>query len=533
MLRAESKREVNRKLLLLLTLSAPAWSQAVVATAQYDNQRTGANVSETTLTPRNVNAARFGTLFAVPVDGDVYAQPLYVPNLEIPGKGVHNVVFVATEHNSVYAIDAAGQPAAPLWQASFINPAAGVNPVAERDMSCGFIAPEVGITSTPVIDTASRTIYVLARTSERGKDGEVRLFQRLHALDLATGAEKQGSPVLIRASVKTSSMFGLFSKEVSFHARLDNPRAALLLSGGNVYLSWGSACDVGPYHGWVLAYDTRTLKQTGVFNTSPDSGESGIWQSDTGIAADRDGAVYAMTGNGKFNAAAGGRDYGDSVLKLTFRNGALEVGDYFTPFDEDRLNREDIDLGSGGPVLLPDQTGPHPHVMVAAGKAGVVYVLDRDRMGGFHAGSDSHALETLRVGAGTFGAPAYWNGHLYFANRKDVLKDFSVENGKLSSTPAHQGTGQFDHPGAIPTVSANGTKDGIVWLVVSRGTSRRGQDTDAILHAYDAADVSRELYSGVVGPSTRFAMPTVAGGRVYIGARRTLYVYGLRDGRAR
>jgi hypothetical protein len=524
---------VARELLLLLILVTAASAQPVVATAQYDNQRTGANTSETTLTPHNVNDAHFGKLLTLPLDGDVYAQPLYVPRLEIAGKGVHDVVFVATEHDSVYAIDATGKEAVPLWQVSLVNPAAGVTPVAERDMSCRFIAPEVGITSTPVIDAATRTIYVLARTSERGSDGEVRLFQRLHALDLASGAERPGGPVLIRASVKTPTMFGLFSKEVSFHARLDNPRAALLLAGGNVYLSWGSACDVGPYHGWVLAYDARTLKQTGVFNTSPDSEESGIWQSDTGIAADRDGAVYAMTGNGKFDAAAGGRDYGDSVLKLAFQNGAFGIRDYFTPFDEDRLNREDIDLGSGGPVLLPDQPGAHPHVMVAAGKAGVVYLVDRDRMGGFHAGANIHALQTLQVGDGTFGAPAYWNGHLYFANRKDVLKDFDVENGKLSPFPARQGTRQFEHPGAIPSVSANGRKDGIVWLVVSRGINRRGQDTDAILYAYDAADVSRELYAGVAGPSTRFTMPTVAGGRVYIGAKRSLYVYGLRDGLGR
>ena len=238
---------------------------------------------------------------------------------------------------------------------------------------------------------------------------------------------------------------------VSFHSRLDNPRAALLLSGGNVYLSWGSACDFGPYHGWVVSFDASTL-QVGVFNTSPDSGESGIWQSDTGIAADRDGAVYAVTGNGRFDAAAGGRDYGDSVIKLAFRNGVLGVADYFTPFDEDRLNRDDIDLGSGGPVLLPDQTGPHPHLVVAAGKAGVVYVIDRDRMGGFLRRVRQPRGRDIPGGGRTFGAPAYWNGHLYFANRKDALKDFPVENGRLFPTPAHQGDGQFDHPGAIPTV---------------------------------------------------------------------------------
>lgn len=522
-----------RNLLLLLTLAAAASAQPIVATAQYDNQRTGANPAETTLTPRNVNPRRFGKLFVVPVDGDVYAQPLYVPNLDIPGKGVHNVVFIATEHDSVYAIDAAGQPAAPLWQVSFINPGAGVNPVAERDMGCPFISPEVGITPTPVIDPASRAIYVLVRTAELGRDRNVRFFQRLHALDLATGVERPGSPVLIRASVTTTTLFGLLSKEVSFHALLENPRAALLLSGGNVYLTWGSACDVGPYHGWVLAYDARTLKPTGVFNTSPDSAESGIWQSDTGIAADRDGAIYAVTGNGKFDAALGGRDYGDSVLKLAFHNGALGVRDYFTPSDEERLNRSDIDLGSSGPVLLPDQRGPHPHLLVAAGKAGLVYVIDRDHMGGFHAGSNSHAIQTLQAGTGAFGAPAYWNGHLYYANRKDDLKDFVVEDGKLLPTPAHQSAEQFAHPGAIPCVSANGAKDAIVWLVVSQGRNRQGVNSDAILHAYDAADVSHELYSAVLGPSVRFATPTVAGGRVYIGARRALDVYGLRDRSAR
>ncbi len=459
--------------ILLFTLAAVANAQPVVATAQYDNQRTGANSTETVLTPRNVTPAHFGKLFVIPVDGDVYAQPLYVPNLEIPGKGMHNVVLVATEHDSIYAIDAAGKPPAPLWQVSFINPAAGVNPVAERDVSCPFIAPEVGITSTPVIDAASRTIYVLARTAERGPDGSPRFFQRLHALDLANGAEKPGSPVLIRASVTATTFFGLLSKEVSFHALLENPRAALLLSGGNVYLTWGSACDVGPYYGWVQSYDARTLKSTGVFNTSPDSGESGIWQSDTGIAADREGAVYAVTGNGKFDAADGGRDYGDSVLKLGFHNGALGVRDYFTPFDEEQLNRADIDLGSGGPVLLPDQPGPHPHLLVAAGKAGLVYLIDRDRMGGFHAGSNSHAIQTLQVGTGAFGAPAYWNGHLYYANRNDVLKDFRRRKRQAHPTPAHQGADRFDHPGAIPSVSANGARDGIVWLAVSRGANRK------------------------------------------------------------
>ena len=524
---------MSRELLLSLTFAVAACAQPVVATAQYDNFRTGANPAETTLTPRNVNDKQFGALFTMAVDGDVFAQPLYVPKLEIPGKGVHNVVFIATEHDSVYAIDAAGQPAEPLWRVSFINPAAGVNPVPESAMRCPFISPEVGITSTPVIDTASRTIYVLARTEEKGADGTVRYYQRLHALDLATGAERPGSPVVIRGSVPTTSFFGLWHSDVRFHAQLENPRAALLLAGGNVYLTWGSACDVGPYYGWVEAYDARTLKPAGVFNSAPDAGESGIWQSDAGIAADGNGAVYAVTGNGKFDAASGGRDYGDSVIKLAFHNGGLGVRDYFTPFNQARLNSGDVDLGSSGPVLLPDQPGPHPHLLVTAGKEGVVYVIDRDRMGGFHTGSDSHAVETLQVGTGAFGAPAYWNGHLFYANRRDVLKDFLVENGRLNPEPVHHGTERFDHPGAIPVVSANGAKDGLVWLVYAKGRNQGGSDSSAYLRVYDAADVSRELYSAGFGPSVRFAMPLVAGGRAYIGEKGAVYVFGLKPGKGR
>jgi hypothetical protein len=520
---------MSRELLLCLTLTFVAAAQPLVSTAQYDNFRTGANPAETTLTPRNVNAEHFGRLFMIPVDGDVYAQPLYVPNLEIPGKGVHNVVFIATEHDSVYALDAAGQPGEPLWKVSFVNAPAGIRPVAQNDIGCPFISPEIGVTSTPVIDAASRTMYILARTAELGADRRPRFYQRLHALDLTTGAERPGSPTLIRASVTTTSFFGLLNSEVKFHAALENPRAALLLANGNVYLAWGSACDYGPYYGWVQAYDARTLKPTGTFNTAPDAEQSGIWQSDAGIAADRDGAVYAVTGNGKFDAASGGRDYGDSVLKLALQNGTLAVRDYFTPFDQERLNAGDIDLGSSGPVLLPDQPGPHPHLLVTAGKAGLVYLIDRDRMGGFHAVSNSHAVQTLQVGTGAFGAPAYWNGHLYYANRRDVLKDFLVQDGRLVPDPVHRGAVPFDHPGAIPVVSANGGKDGIVWLVVAKGRSGEGQDSDAFLHAYDAADVSRELYSSAFGPSVRFAMPTVAGGRVYIGEKGAVYVYGLRD----
>jgi hypothetical protein len=522
--------------LLLISLAARAFAQPVVPTAQYDNSRTGANLNETILTPRNVNAAQFGRVFMLPVDGDVYAQPLYIPKLPMPGKGVHNVVFVATEHNSVYAFDAAGQPETPLWQVSFSNPGAGVNTVPAQAAQCPFIAPEIGITSTPVIDAASGTMYVLARTVERNRNGEALYYQRLHALDIATGRERPASPVVIRASVRGSSLFGLISRETAFHALLENPRAAMLLSNGNVYMAWGSSCDVGPYHGWVLSYDARTLKQTGVLNTSPDSNESGIWQSGAGIAADSQGNVYTVTGNGTFDASgSGGRDFGDSAIKLGFENGALAVRDYFTPFNEGSLNRRDDDLGSSGPVLLPDQPGPHPHVLVAGGKDGVIYVIDRDRMGKYQSGSDSHAVQTLPSGgAGLFGAPAYWNGHLYYGADNDVLKDFAVERGQLQRAPVHRGAFTFKS-GAIPSISANGARDGILWAVVTKSYNAR--DTFGILQAYDAADVSRMLYSSEEnlrrdGPGLvlRFTMPMVAGGRVYIGMKRGVYVYGLLGG---
>ncbi len=513
-----------RLALFVCLFAACAAAQVAVPTAQYDNARTGANTHETILTPRNVNAAGFGKQFILPADGDVYAQPLYVPALEIPGKGVHDVIFVATEHDSVYAFDAAGKPRDPLWKTSFLGP--GVTTAPESAVRCFLIQSELGITPTPAIDLASRTLYVLARTRERD-----RFYQRLHALDIATGAERPGSPALIRASVKGAGMFGLAPATISFHALLENPRAALLADHGMVYIAWGSSCDVGPYYGWVMAYDGRTLQQKGVFNAAPTAGEAGIWQSDTGIAADAEGNVYAVTGNGKFDAASGGPNYGDSVLKLAMGAGGLAVRDYFTPFNQAALNREDLDLGSSGPVLLPDQAGPHKHVLVTVGKDGVMYSIDRDRMGKYRADSNAHAIQAFPAAKeGGYGAPAYWNGRLYLFGMSDVLKQFTIDNGKISQSPAHQGTFPY-HP-ATPAVSANGTKDGVVWVFLTK--SWNAPEGYGILQAYDAADVSRMLYTTATNPGrdapgrvTRFAIPTVAGGRVYVGMKGGVWVYGL------
>jgi hypothetical protein len=501
-------------MLLAIGLSASPRASAQVLTSQYDNARTGANLHETLLTPSNVNARQFGKVFTFAVDGD------------ISGKGKHNVVFLATEHDSVYAFNADGRSQEPLWKASFLQANGEIAPLTARDVRCPFIEPEVGITSTPVIDAASGTIYVLARTGEQG-----RYVQKLHALSVTDGAEKHGSPVTIQASVKGRGE-GSKAGQLDFDPLLENPRAALLLANGNVYLSWASSCDVGGYHGWVMAYDARTLAQVAVFNDSPDDSQSGIWQGDTGPAADDSGNIFLATGNGGFDASSGGRDYGDSALMLDGH--ILAVRDYFTPYNQKHLDNADDDLGSGGPVLLPDQAGNHPHELVVGGKGGTIYLVDRDHMGRFHAGNDSQIVQSIPNEVGSlFAAPTWWNGHLYFLGDDGILKDFRVDHGMLSSTPVARSAAKLSRPGATPEVSANGTNDGIVWLIESGGRDwRRGGQ--AVLHAYDAGNVAHELYNTEgnarrdrPGGGLHFAIPTIANGRVYVGSKGQLDVYGI------
>jgi hypothetical protein len=490
----------------LLAIAAQITAQ--MTTGQWDNARTGANLHETSLTPANVNARQFGKLFSLKVDGDVYAQPLYLPHVAIPGKGTHNVLFVATEHDSVYAFDAGAASAEPLWHVNFLTRGSGTSTVAAGDVQCPFIQPEIGITPTPVIDLQTGTLYILARTEEGGPLTPSRYVQRLHALAITTGVEKFGGPVEIQAP--------------GFDGRRQLPRAGLLLAGGQVFMTWGSSCDIGPYHGWVMAYNARTLKQTGVLNTSPDAGESGIWQADNGPAADEQGNVYTATGNGKFNVSTGGNDYGDSILKIKVDNGSLAVRDYFTPSNQEALNARDFDVGSGGPMLLPNT-----HLLLTGGKNGALYVLDRDHMGHYQSGGNSHAVQTLPLGKGIYSAPAYWNGHVYILASDDFLSDFVLDHGRLSAQPAAKGAYRFPNPGATPAVSADGTKNGVVWVLETRVWNDFGK-RPAVLHAFDAADIGRELYSSAQnGPALRFTIPTVANGRVYIGTQKEVDVYGL------
>jgi hypothetical protein len=345
-------------------------------------------------------------------------------------------------------------------------------------------------------------------------------------------AEKFGGPVEIRASVAGTGA-GSSGGTVQFDALRENPRSALLLSNGSVYLTRASSCDVGPYHGWVMAYDARTLQQQAVLNTSPDAGDSGIWHSDAGPAADRQGNVYVVTGNGKFNAGLGkGRDYGDTALNLSLRGDRLVVSGYFTPFNQQQLNATDGDLGSGGPMLLPGASSTQKGGLVFGGKAGVLYVANPERMGGQQVDAADPAAQKIGLSDGIYSAPAYWNGHLYYYARSDALKDFVVKDGRLASAPLFQSSRKSKFSGGTPTVSANGAADGVVWVIETKAWN--GRQGRAVLRAYDGLDVRRELYSSdqnsgrdQAGEALRLAIPTVVDGRVYVGVKKAVEVYGL------
>jgi hypothetical protein len=522
---------ITGPLLALSLLNAQAGTS--VLTSHNDNARSGLNCNETVLTPANVASTNFGLLFNQPVDGFVYAQPLVMTNVAIPCKGVHNVVFVATEHDSVYAFDSdndSGSNSLPLWQTSFINPAAGVTTVSSADVGCTAVLPEIGITGTPVIDPVCGTIYVEAKTEEK-TNGVTTFVHRLHALDIRTGAEKSGGPVVIQASVPGAGDGNDGAGNVPFDPMLELNRPGLLLSQGVVYLTYGSHCDITPYHGWVIGYDAHTLALTNVFNTTPNGGLGAIWQSGNGPAADSDGNIFVMTGNGSFDSTTNG-DYSDSFLKISSTNG-LQLLDYFAPSNQQALSDADRDLGSGGAMLLPDAVGSadHPHLLVGCGKSGTIYLLDRDSMGEFNSSYDNVVEELPRAVGGIWSTPAFFNNTIYFFGANDVLKAFPISQAFISSTPSALGADHFGFPGATPSISANGTNDGIVWIVETDKYRNNGL---AILHAYDATNVASELYDSVLvnvnqdpGPAVKFAVPTIANGKVYVGGQYTVAVYGL------
>jgi hypothetical protein len=499
--------------------------------------RTGANLNETTLTPSNVNRNTFGLLFSYAVDGEVYAQPLYMSNVTLPDGSVHNLVFVETEHDSVYAFDANNPTAGPngngiLWKDSFIDPANGVDVVVPSDVGCDKFSSEIGITDTPVINPSSGIMYFVAYTRETGRT----FHQRLHALDITTGKEALGGPVEIQATYPGTADGG---DTLTFNPLDQLERAGLVLAGGVVYTSWSSHCD-HPAHGWLIGYDAHTLRQVVVFNTSPNASLATIWSG--APAVDADGNLFFVTGNGdttggEFNPSLG--DYPETVLKLSTASGQPAVADYFTPANWDALDQADEDLGSGAAMLLPDQAGPIAHLLIVAGKEGTIYLINHDNMGQFNAASDRVVQEVTDAvrGQGAYGTPTYFDAGapnqrwIYFAGWGDYLRAFQLsDDGTLSTSSTSQSGNQFTAPhGAILSLSANGTRGGIVWAIDASDT--------AVLYAFDATNLANELYdSSQAGTrdqlhaGVKFSVPTIADGEVFVGATYALSVFGLLPG---
>jgi hypothetical protein len=497
--------------------SATVWVSTVqgVLNYKYDAVQSGANTQEQVLTPALVNSSTFGKLATYSVDGNVLGQPLYMAGVTIPNKGVHNVVFVATSHDSVYAFDADGKGSSPLWKRSFIDTANGITTYPPVDTCC---VSEVGIESTMVIDPSTDTIYAVAATKENGT-----YVHRLHALDVTSGAERDNSPVEITASVAgtgDSSSGGTVNFVPFYHLQ----RAALLLSNGAVYISYASFNDVRPYHGWVMAYDATTLDQIGVFCASPNGFEGGIWNSGGGPTADASGAIYVATGNGSFTAASGGRDYSQSIVKLDHN---LNVLDYFTPFDWSASNKVDRDIGASNVMLLPSvPTGVPEHTATNVNKAGNLYVMNYDQLGHFHSGSNSGIEQTITGFNLIRVTPAYWNNSLYFAPLDSTLRRLTLGSNGFSSTAASQSSFTFPYPGAPAVVSANGNSNGIVWA------SKHGGGA-AVIYAFDAQDLTKMLWASsnttrdTANTSVRFAVPMVVNGRMYMAGKSALVIYGL------
>lgn len=505
-------------------------AQVNVLTYHNDNARSGQNLNESILTLANVNTNTFGKLFSQNVDGQIYAQPLYMANVAITNQGRHNVVFVATEHDSVYAFDAdnnGGCNAAPLWHVSFLNAAAGVTTVPSSETGTGNISPEIGITGTPVIDITTGTIFVEAKTREVSGPN-INYVHRLHALDVGSGAEKFGGPVLIQANVPGTGDGNDGAGHVPFNGLRQLSRPGLLLLNGVVYVAYASHGDIGPYHGWVLGFNAQTLQLQGVFNTTPNGGLGGIWQGGDAPAADTNGNIYFITGNGTFNSALG--NYGDSFLKLGVNGTNLNALDYFTPFNQQHLADTDTDLGSGGLTLLPDAVGSsaHPHLLVGAGKEGKIYLLDRDNLGHFNSNDDSQVVQTILVATPewSLGTPTYFNDTLYYTGAFDPIKAFRFSGGMLLTNPVAVGSTAFGWPGATPAVSANGTNNGIVWVLET--------NPGLVLRAYNATNVAQELYDSAQlgdrdnpGGAVKYAVPTIANGKVYVGGSDCVTVFGL------
>lgn len=511
------------KILWLTLLMFPAGAQVNVLTWHNDTLRTGQNLNETILTPGNVNTSTFGNLFIIPTDGKVDAEPLYVSGLTVAG-ATHNVVFIETENDSVYAADA--DTGTLLWHKSVLLP--GETP--SDDHGCSQVTPNIGITSTPVIDLASGphgTMYLVALS----KDASGSYHQRLHALDITTGAGEFGGPTEIEAQYPgtgDNSSNGL----VIFDPASYTERAALLLAGGAVITTWSSHCDQRPYTGWVISYAEGTLKQASVLNITPNGSQAAIWGAGAGPAAGPGGQIFLLTGNGEFDTTLGPKgfpskgDYGNCFLRISPIQGKLFVTDYFTMYNTGGESNEDEDLGSGGAMLLPPfiDSNKVVHLLaVGAGKDATIYVADRSNMGKFDPSKNKIYQQVPSVLAGgVFSSPAYYNGVVYYGAVGDVIRAFPIKNAMLTVNPVTTAP-TFPYPGATPSISANGSSNGIVWAA--------NNGNPASLWAFEAANLSHELYHSSnphLGPGNKFIVPMIANGKVYLGLTNGVAVFGLK-----
>jgi hypothetical protein len=513
----------NQATLTVTTTAAPV----DVVTYQYDNGRDGANQAETTLTPANVNSTTFGKLGFYSVDGLVDAQPLYLSQVSIPSKGTHNVLYVVTEHDSVFAFDA--DTGATLWQVSLL----GAGETTSDPRSCSQVSPEIGITSTPVIDRSngpSGALYAVAMSKNASN-----YFQRVHALDLTTGAELFGGPVAVQATFPGTGAASQNSN-VTFDPKQYKERAGLLLSNGVLYTMWASHCDIAPYTGWILGYDALTLAQTQVLNVTPNGNDGAIWMSGAAPAADLNGDIYFLDANGTFDTTLDSNnfpvngDFGNSFLKLS-TSPILTVADYFTMSGTVAESNADEDLGSGGAVVLMDLTdsGGHVHQLaVGAGKDSVIYVVDRNSMGKFSSTSDNIYQEISgAVGGQVFSKPAVFNDTVYYGAVGDSIRAFPIANAMLATTASQTTSHTFTYPGTTPTISANGANNAILWAVEN--------SNPAVLHAYDATNLATELYNSNQAASSRdhfgagnkFMVPIVVNGKVFVGTPNGVAVFGL------
>jgi hypothetical protein len=516
-------------LLFAVTPSAPAQATDVL-TYHNDNGRTGQNLNEQILTPASVNTSHFGKLWVLPADGLVDAQPLYAAGVNIPLKGEHNVVFVATEHDSVYAYDADSTNL--FWHVSML----GTNEVTSDNRGCDQVTPEIGITSTPVIDRQlgpNGTIFVVAMS----KNGSGSYFQRLHALDLATGTNRLSAVTVVAQYPGTGDNH--VGTNVVFDPAQYKERCGLLLLGGMIYTAWASHCDFRPYTGWIIGYDEHTLAQTSVLNITPNGNEAAIWMSGAGLAADAGSNIYFLAGNGTFdttlttNGFPNKGDYGNAFIKLSTSSNQLAVADYFNMFNTVSESGADTDLGSGGALVLPDMIdglGQTNQLAVGAGKDGNLYLVDRTNMEKFNPTNDNAIYQELDgvLPGGVWAMPAYFNGTLYYGSVGNNLQAFPFLNARLTSRSSQTAIA-FAYPGTTPSVSANGNSNGIVWATEN--------SAPAVLHAYAATNLAIEFYNSTqaaggrdsFGSGNKFITPTIASARVYVGTATGIGVLGLLD----